>query len=286
MVLSSHQYAPIDLHCHSNLSDGVLSPAALVSRAAANGTQLLSLTDHDCIDGLDEARHKAEVLNLFFLNGIEISVSWRNNVTIHIVGLDIDPSYTPLIQGIIATRSGRLERLERMHHELSKAGIHGVYEGALSHANNPLLVGRAHVARYLVQIGLFKNMHAVFNYYLVPGKPGYVPYRWATLTQAISWIRGAGGIAVLAHPGRYRLTPALMKSLLEDFSAAGGIALEAGSASHSLDEMMHYVNYAKSFGFEVSAGSDFHSPSEDAVEVGFSPLLPSSCTCVAQRWLP
>jgi hypothetical protein len=276
---------PIDLHCHSNWSDGVLSPAELVKRAKENSAQLLALTDHDCLDGLAEANQTALAYNLPFLNGVEISVTWQKTCTLHIVGLDIDITNQELNQGLAIVRSGRLERLKKMHDSLLSHGIHGVYEGALCHAVNPLLVGRMHIARYLVQIGLFDTAQSVFCYYLVPGKIGYVPHQWASLKNAITWILCAKGIPVLAHPARYNLDEASMIKLLAEFKHLGGIAIEAGSARNTNAEIIRYANWAKHFNLEVSAGSDFHAPHKNGSEIGLSPQLPEDCQVVWQRWL-
>lgn len=277
---------PIDLHSHSYYSDGVLSPAELVQTAYNNGTALLALTDHDCTDGLAEASDCAEQLHLPFVKGVEISVTWQNTQTLHIVGLGIDPTCPELMQGLKMVRSGRLMRLKKMHDLFIEHGIEGVYEGALHYAKNPLLVGRLHIARYLVQIGLFDATHHVFRYYLTPGKIGYVPHHWASLPDVMAWIRHAKGIPVLAHPSRYGLTAKPMTELLQTFYTLGGIAIEAGSARHSVAEIQHYVDYAKQFNLEVSVGSDFHAPSADGRRVGFSPALPSHAPCVWYRWLP
>lgn len=275
----------IDLHCHSNWSDGVLSPAELVKCAQENGAQLLALTDHDCLDGLAEANQAALACDLPFLNGVEISVTWEKTCTLHIIGLAIDVTNQQLNQGLAMVRSGRLKRLKKMHEALLSAGIEGVYEGALCHATNKPLVGRMHVARYLVQLGLFDTPQSVFRHYLVPGKIGYVPHHWASLKDAITWIRDAKGIPVLAHPARYNLDEARMIKLLEEFERLGGIAIEVGSARHSDAEIMRYANWAKRFKLEVSAGSDFHAPYKNGSEIGLSPQLPQDCQVVWQRWL-
>lgn len=275
----------IDLHCHSNWSDGVLSPAELVKYAKENGTQLLALTDHDCLDGLTEASQTALACNLSFLNGVEISVTWEKTCTLHIVGLDIDVTNQQLNQGLAIVRSGRLERLKKIHEALLNDGIEGVYEGTLCQTVNPPLVGRMHVARYLVQIGLFDTPQSVFRHYLVPGKIGYVPHHWASLKEAITWIRDAKGVPVLAHPARYNLDEAGMIKLLEEFERLGGIAIEVGSARHTDAEIMRYANLAKRFNLEVSAGSDFHAPHKNGSAIGLSPQLPQDCQVVWRRWV-
>lgn len=216
-----------DLHCHSCHSDGVLSPAALAARAAANGVELWSLTDHDNLGGLDEAREQARVLGMRFINGVEISVTWHGT-TIHIVGLGIDPRHAPLEQGLASVRSGRDERALRMAEALEALGVRDAYANAMRHAGNPSLVGRSHFARVLVEQGYAQDVHAVFRDYLVRGRPGYIEHQWTALDQAVAWIRGAGGVAVVAHPGRYRISGDQLLRLLGDFRDAGGAGHRSG----------------------------------------------------------
>ena len=192
-----------DFHCHSNASDGVLAPSALAQRAASNGVEHWALTDHDVLTGLAEARATAAQLSLSFYDGIEISITWRGQ-TIHIVGLDIDPSNAALIAGIEGVRSERGTRAERIADQLTAAGIPGTLAGAYRYADDPQMVGRTHFARYLVEVGRAPDVAAVFQHYLSPGKPGYIEHSWATLAQAVDWIRAAGGLAIIAHPGRYK----------------------------------------------------------------------------------
>lgn len=275
----------IDLHCHSNASDGALTPTQVVERAVAQGAQMLALTDHDCLAGLAEARQAAETLNLPFVAGVEVSVTWRGKHTIHIVGLNIDSTSDTLSGHLAQVRQGRQERLQHMADLLAKRGINGVYAGALALATNPDMVGRAHIARYLVSQGVCKDVHSVFRQYIVPGKPGYVKHEWAQLADAVQWIRDAGGIAVVAHPGRYEFKRTSMMALLTEFKEAGGGAIEVSSASHSADERLQFASYAKEFDLLSSAGSDFHVPGEKGREVGVTPDLPSGCRPLWDEWL-
>jgi len=222
-----------DLHCHSNISDGTLTPAELVHRAAERGVKVLALTDHDDMDGLDEARAAAAQHGMTFINGVEISVTWRTH-TVHVVGLGIDPAYPPLVSGLRNVRSGRGERAKKMADALAKVGIGGVLQGAYRYAGNPNMIGRAHFARYLVEAGHCKDVKSVFNRYLAKGKPGYVPHQWAALADAVGWIRGSGGVAALAHPGRYMvgrnsMGKKTMHELLTEFVECGGLAIEVVS---------------------------------------------------------
>ncbi|PKO83622.1 MAG: phosphatase [Betaproteobacteria bacterium HGW-Betaproteobacteria-11] len=272
-----------DLHCHSTCSDGLLAPAEVVRRAAANGVELLALTDHDEISGLAEARVAAGECGLRFVDGVEISISWGDDQTVHIVGLGIDPADPVLVQGLAQVRSGRDARALRMAAELAKVGIHGAYEGALRHVSNPALVSRSHFARYIVEQGHARDMKEVFDYWLAKGKPGYVEHAWATLAEAVGWIVGAGGTAVIAHPARYRLTPAERRELFAAFRDLGGEGIEVLSGTQNAAEVREYAGIAREFGFLASRGSDFHGPGESWVDLGRLPDLPQDLTPVWTR---
>lgn len=270
-----------DFHCHSNISDGTLTPTELVQRAAGRGVKAMALTDHDDVDGLDEARAVATGLGIAFVNGVEVSVSWRSH-TLHIVGLGIDPDYPPLVEGLRTVRSGRGLRAQKMSDELAKAGVGGVLSGAYKFANNPNMIGRTHFARYLVESGHCKDVKSVFNRYLAKGKPGYVPHEWATLADAISWITGAGGIAVIAHPGRYMvgkhsMGKKTMQELLAEFVALGGRGVEVVTGSHTQEQYAEFARYAEQFQLLASCGSDFHGPDESYRDLGRLPDLPLIC---------
>jgi len=277
-----------DLHCHSNISDGTLTPTELVMRASERGVKVLALTDHDDVDGLVEARAVAEQQGMRFINGVEISVSWRVH-TLHVVGLGIDPTYPPLVEGLQKVRSGRGERAKRMADELAKAGIGGVLQGAYRYANNPNMISRTHFARYLVESGHCKDVKSVFSRYLVKGKPGYVSHQWSTLADAIGWIHGAGGIAVLAHPGRYMsgrvgMGKKTMHELLTEFVELGGQALEVVTGSHTPEQYAEFARYAEEFNLLASCGSDFHGPGESYRDMGRLPDFPLGCHPVWEAW--
>jgi predicted metal-dependent phosphoesterase TrpH len=261
----------VDLHCHSNVSDGCLSPAALVQRAAASGVDLLALTDHDQLDGLAEAEATAHELGICFVSGVEVSVSWRGK-TVHVVGLGIDRGNAALAAGLAWVRSGRARRAEAMARSLERVGIRGSLEGALRHAEHPDMIGRRHFARHLAATGVVDDLAAAFRRYLVPGKPGYVAHEWASLRAALGWIGDAGGHAVLAHPGRYRLSAGALHDLIGEFRTLGGRALEILTSSHSNDQLRLFAALAQSFGLCASRGSDFHAPGEGA-EFGALPEL-------------
>jgi predicted metal-dependent phosphoesterase TrpH len=259
-----------DLHAHSTASDGLFSPEAVVARARARGLDGLALTDHDSVAGLAEARQKAAAEGIAFINGVEISVEWRQT-PMHIVGLGFDAAHPGLLAGLKATQDGRLERARRMDASLAAAGIAGTLVGALRHAAHPAQISRSHFARYLVEIGRFADPGKVFEHYLTPGKPGYVPHRWAALADAIGWIRAAGGVAVVAHPGRYRISSGQMRAFLGEFRDLGGEAIEVSSGNHMPEHVRRFARQARAFGFYASQGSDFHgSPDTDLGE--FTPL--------------
>lgn len=275
-----------DLHCHSNVSDGTLTPTEVVERAAERGVKVLALTDHDDTDGLDEARVAAGQHGMGFVNGVEISVSWRTH-TLHIVGLGVDPAHPPLADGLRGVRSGRGERAQKMADALAKAGIGGVLAGAYKYAGNPNMIGRTHFARYLVEAGHCKDVKSVFSRYLVKGKPGYVSHQWAALADAIAWIRGSGGVAVLAHPGRYMvgrnsMGKKTMHELLAEFVELGGQALEVVTGSHTPEQYAEFARYAEEFDLLSSCGSDFHGPGESYRDMGRLPDLPLICRPVWQ----
>ncbi|KAA0091031.1 3',5'-nucleoside bisphosphate phosphatase [Trinickia soli] len=273
-----------DLHCHSNVSDGLLPPREVARRAQAGGVMLWALTDHDEVAGQAEARSEAEALGMRYVCGVEISVTWASR-TVHIVGLDIDPSCSVLTAGLYATRNGRAARAQAMSDALAEFGIEDAYAGALRYVSNPDLISRTHFARFLVEKGYAASTSDVFERYLGEGKPGYVPHRWATLENAVAWIQAAGGVAVIAHPGRYKFTPLEFDTLFGQFLDLGGKAIEVVTGSHAPDQFREYAEVARRFGFEASRGSDFHAPGEGRTELGMLPPLPSDLTPVWQRWL-
>jgi 3',5'-nucleoside bisphosphate phosphatase len=265
-----------DLHCHSTRSDGLLTPSELAARAAGRGVNVLALTDHDDTSGLAEARAHAAGAGMDFVNGVEISVTWHEH-TLHVVGLRIDPDCPALADGLAQVRSGRGRRAEEMAAGLARAGIPASLEGARAYVTNPALVGRAHFARFLAERGHARDVGSVFRKYLAAGKPGYVPHQWASLAEAVAWITASGGIAVLAHPGRYRLTRHEREELLGSFKELGGRAIEVVTGSHSPEQHITWGQYAQRFGLHASVGSDFHGPDESLRDLGALPPLPDGC---------
>lgn len=262
-----------DLHCHSSISDGTLAPEVLAARAKANGVELWALTDHDELRGQHRARAAAAALGLPYLTGTEVSVTFAGE-TVHIVGLGFDPDDTRLAEGLARTRGGRELRAREMAEDLARVGIKGAFEGALKYVGNPDLISRTHFARYLVEIGACRDTQEVFRRYLTEGKPGYVPHRWAALGDAVRWIVEAGGIAVIAHPGRYKLTPNQEYALFSEFKEHGGRAVEVVTGSHTAQDYVKYASMAREFGLLASRGSDFHSPEESHTDLGALPYLP------------
>lgn len=268
-----------DLHCHSNVSDGTLEPAALAARARTNGVELWALTDHDEVGGQQRARDAALALGMPYLTGTEISVSFAG-MTVHIVGLGFDADDAALAAGLAATRGGREARAREMAASLAQVGIAGAYEGALQYVGNPELISRTHFARHLVEAGVCPDTNSVFRKYLTEGKPGYVPHRWAALGDAVRWITQAGGAAVIAHPGRYKFTPTEEYALFSEFVAHGGRGVEVVTGSHTTAEYEKYADMAVEFDLLASRGSDFHAPEESRTDLGALPWLPGRLTPV------
>jgi 3',5'-nucleoside bisphosphate phosphatase len=268
-----------DLHCHSVVSDGTLTPEELAQRAAANKVELWSLTDHDEVGGQQRAAAAAQANGMKYLTGTEISVTFAGE-TVHIVGLGFDAEDAQLRDGLRSTRGGRGARAQEMSQQLAAAGIHGAYEGALKYVGNPELISRTHFARFLVETGVCKDTSEVFRQYLTEGHPGFVPHRWATLRDAIRWISEAGGVAVIAHPARYRFTANEEYALFSEFKTHGGAAVEVVTGSHTAAEAVRYGETAREFGLAASRGSDFHSPTESRTDLGQLPFLPGELTPV------
>jgi predicted metal-dependent phosphoesterase TrpH len=268
-----------DLHCNSVVSDGTLTPEELAARAAANGVELWALTDHDEIGGQQRAAAAAQAHGMKYLPGTEISVTFAG-VTVHIVGLGFDPEDPSIREGLTHTRGGRGARAQEMSEQLAKVGIKDAYEGALKYVGNPELISRTHFARFLVETGVCKETAEVFRKYLTEGKPGYVEHRWASLKDAVQWITGAGGVAVIAHPARYKFTANEEYALFSEFKAHGGQAVEVVTGSHTAAEYVKYGETAREFGLAASRGSDFHSPGESHTDLGQLPFLPGQLTPV------
>lgn len=273
-----------DLHCHSVVSDGTLTPEALAVRAKNNGVELWAMTDHDEIGGQARAIAAACEVGLPYLTGTEISVTFLN-VTVHIVGLGMDHHNPELLSGLHATRSGREQRAREMADGLAHVGIRGAFEGALQYAGNPELISRTHFARYLVETGVCKDTNEVFRKYINDGKPGFVPHRWASLADAVGWITRSGGEAIIAHPGRYKFTANEEFALFTEFKAHGGRGVEVVTGAHGPADVLKYSDFCREFGLLASRGSDFHSPEESHTDLGHLPDLPGQLTPVWEALL-
>lgn len=272
-----------DLHSHSTHSDGLLAPAAVVERAVARGVDFLALTDHDDTSGLPEAIAAAAGTGMTLVPGAELSVSWESH-TIHVIALQIDPSNAVLEAGLATIRSGRDSRARLMAQSLAAAGIKGAYEGARRYVTSERLISRTHFARFLVESGHVRETKDAFKRYLTPGKPGYVKHEWASLPDAVGWIHAAGGQAVVAHPGRYKVSPTGMRRFLGEFRDAGGDGVEVLSSSHTTAQYAEYAAYARTFGLLASCGSDYHGPGESWLDLGDLPAMPAGVTPVWTRW--
>jgi predicted metal-dependent phosphoesterase TrpH len=272
-----------DLHNHSTRSDGLLSPTQLIELAARGGVDAVALTDHDTTDGLVEAAEAARSLGVALVPGVEISVSW-GDTTLHIVGLCIDPEARALVEGLKSIRDGRLGRAQRMAEALAKLGMTNTLEGALALAPNESMLSRTHFARFLVDTGAVKDTQAAFDKYLAKGKPAFVPHKWATLPDAVGWILASGGVAVLAHPGRYGLKPWARGEMLEEFRRLGGVGIEVVTGSHRPEEYATWRRIAEEYGFLASRGADYHGPGESSYEPGRLPALPGSVAPVWSTW--
>lgn len=272
-----------DLHCHSTRSDGLLCPADVMQRAAERGVNVIALTDHDELAGLDEARAAATAAGMAFVEGSELSVSWHDT-TVHIIALGIDAGSTALADGLDGVRRGRDARARRIGESLAQAGIPDAFLGALAYVTSERLISRTHFARFLIDAGHARDMKDAFKRYLTTGKPGHVAHAWATLPDAIGWIRGAGGQAVIAHPGRYKLTSKEMRALVAEFRDLGGDAIEVISPSHTPSQYDEFAALARAFGLKCSCGSDFHGPGESRFDFGELPPLPVGVEPVWSAW--
>jgi predicted metal-dependent phosphoesterase TrpH len=272
-----------DLHNHSTFSDGLLSPTQLIELAARTGVDAIALTDHDTTDGLAEAAAAAKRMGIQLVPGVEISVSW-GATTLHVVGLQVDPAAQALAAGLESIRDGRLGRAERIGAALGSLGIEGTFAAALALAENKSMLGRTHFARHLAATGRVKDIQAAFDKYLAKGKPAYVPHRWASLEDAVGWIRSSGGVAVLAHPGRYDLKPMMRHEMLADFKRLGGAAIEVVTGSHRPEQYAVWQRAALEHGFLASRGADYHGPGESPIEPGRLPALHASLTPVWSQW--
>ena len=272
-----------DLHCHSKFSDGTLTPQQLANRAAVAGVDLWALTDHDTIEGVPHAQRAASMYAIAFLTGVEISITW-SDVTVHIVGLGFDPENAQLAAGLEAIRATREPRAREMASRVEReTGVANAYDGALKHAGNKNLIARPHFARLLVEHGICRTPQEAFKRFLSPGRPCFVPQKWATMEQAVEWIRAAGGIAIMAHPGKYPFSSAQGMKLLQQFASLGGGGVEVVHGAHTPEQMRYYAEAARKLGLLASRGCDYHSPKESRVDIGRLPPHPEGLPGVWEK---
>jgi predicted metal-dependent phosphoesterase TrpH len=269
----------IDLHTHSNRSDGALTPGELVQRASGSGIRVLALTDHDTIAGLPEAQREADKVRLTLVPGVEISAAWRAQ-SIHVLGLWIDPECRGLKERLDAQLDRRRERMRKICARLCKLNLPG--DDLLAEVEaQPGVPTRAHLAEALRAGGHVSRTDDAFRKYLGKGKAAHVAAEWPPVADVVGWIRDAGGIASLAHPARYGLSAGARRQLLADFAAAGGRALEVVTGANGAHHVEASAMLAVKFGLTGSVGSDFHNPQQIWNPLGRSLKLPD---CVIPVW--
>lgn len=273
----------IDLHCHSHFSDGSLSPSDLVAMAAKNGVEVLALTDHDSVEGIPEAQQAALQHGIQLIHGVEISAAWAP-YNIHVVGLNVDIHHPLLVSGLSAQATARARRAQAIAERLEKLGMGGAYEGALALAKSPEAISRTHFGQWLFESKHVTTVQQGFDRFLSSGKPACVPMPWASLEDTVQWIRAAGGVAVLAHPGRYRMTRSKMRLLIQAFKQAGGQAIEVATATEQPEMIRYLGQLASQYGLAASQGSDYHGKPTPWITLGRFPALPKECQPVWQLW--
>jgi len=259
----------IDLHTHSYYSDGVLSPKEIVEKAVNAKCDFLSLTDHDSVEGLTEASKYSKYLDLGFINGVEISAK-HNSQSIHIVGLGINPKETTLIEGLQKNNNFRIERAKKISEGLFKAGINKAYEKA-SLISQTKYITRTHFAQMLIQEKICPNMSSVFKKYMTGNKPGSVKGEWASSKEVINWIHKAGGLAILAHPLRYRMTLTKLKKIVNELMLLGLDGLEIVNSYSRSEDIKITKMIADENKLLYSSGSDYHGWSNQTIELGGTP---------------
>ncbi|MCG7560889.1 PHP domain-containing protein [Pseudoalteromonas sp. McH1-42] len=272
-----------DLHSHSTFSDGRLAVGALLERATERGVDVLAITDHDTTAGIAPARAYItdQQLPLSLISGVEISTKWES-FEIHIVGLNIDESNNALSTLLASQQQKRRDRAKEIGARLAKRGYEGIYEQAQTLAENAEIT-RAHFAKALVDRGVAKNIQGVFKKFLGRNKIGYVPSSWCSMSEAIDAIHQAGGVSVLAHPGRYQMSNKWLRKLLSEYSAAGGKAMEVAQPQQAPSERQFLGQLSREFDLLASQGSDFHYPT-NWLDLGKNLYLPKDCQGVWQFW--
>jgi len=267
-----------DLHAHSTASDGLLTPTELVSRAKEQHVDVLALTDHDTVAGIEEAKTAALTHNICLVPGVEISSQWQKT-GIHVIGLDINTQSVELLSQLQDLQTLRTTRAQEIGRRLAKEGIPDAYQGALRYTKAENLT-RTHFARFLVDQGKASSISGVFKHYLAQGKPGYVKTEWPALEKVVQLIKHAGGIAIIAHPARYKLTANKTRQLLQDFKNHGGVGIEVAHGDCNRDTTAANIKLAEKFELQASVGSDFHDPDTPWLELGRLPRLPAGLPTV------
>lgn len=273
----------IDLHSHSQCSDGSLSPAELVALAVRAGVKALALTDHDSVDGIAEATAAAAGTGLTLIPGVELSAIWGVH-NIHVVGLQLDTEHPALKAGLQRQAGARAERGRQMAAKLEALGLKGAYEGALALASSPDGLSRTHMAQWLHDAGHVSTIQQAFDRYLGPRKPAAVPMPWASLAEVVTWIKAAGGVAVVAHPGRYDMSRTKMRQLLTEFKALGGDGMEVATATEKPDMVAYLGRLSQQLGLLASQGSDYHGKPAPWIALGRFPSLPAACIPIWTAW--
>ena len=282
--MENKNFINIDLHCHSNFSDGSLSVTDLIKLATYNNCRFLALTDHDTVDGVSIAIENAKNSKLMIISGVEISVTWYNNILLHILGLNVDFNSLNLINNLSNLQSFRYKRAEQIDYNLSKIGINNSLIGAMKYCKNKNAISRTHFNQFLVDNNYAKPGKA-FDKFLAPGKPGYVECKWAKLSDAIEWIKNSGGVSVLAHPGRYKLSNNVLNKLISEFKSLGGDGIEIISPSHTIDDVYKLSIMSIKYNLLASCGSDFHTIDNGKRKntPGITRCLPNNCIPIFER---
>lgn len=267
-----------DLHCHSYYSDGTLSPTQLLEYAKEREITHLALTDHDTLDGLAEAQIAANEYDIELINGLELSCTWENQL-LHVVGLNVDPSNKELRKGVKENQQRRLERAESMFEDFEQHDIF-LRESVAQQIQNRGVPTRPHFAQALVEAGYAKDKKQAFKRYLVRGKPGYIPMVWPGLDDIGKWITSAGGIAVLAHPNRYKFTRTKLSRLISEMIPQGITGMEVSTSTTDKSQSKMLGDLATQFGLSSSIGSDFHSMDQPWARLGCAEELSKDLTPV------
>lgn len=270
----------IDFHCHTTASDGALAPADLIARAAARQIDQLAITDHDTLGAYANLPDTLGTMTI--IRGLELSCQWQKR-GIHIVGLNVDPHSAAMAEAVACQEHARQQRAQIIGEKLAKYGVENPLQGALALSDGGA-IGRPHFARHMVATGFCADVGTAFKKFLGSGKPCDIKVCWPELEQVIDWIRGAGGVAVLAHPGKYKMTRTKLVNFLEDFTRLGGEAMEVVSGRQIPSDTRDYAKLCQQFGLLASWGSDFHSPAQTWLDLGDYSSPPEHLTPVWQRW--